>query len=180
MGDFNDPDICRQDHTARHKQSRRFLQSIGDNILTQLVEEPMMRGMWLDLVLRNKEGLIENVKVGDSLGCSDDEMVEFRILHGGSRAVSRITTLDLRRANFGLFKELLGGIPWVRAQETGRVQESWLLFKHHFLCAQDRCISMSMKSSKAGRRPARMGKELLAKLRWKRKVYGMWKERQVT
>jgi len=37
-------------------------------------------------------------------------MVKFRILHGGSRAISRIKTLDLRRANFGLFKELLGGI----------------------------------------------------------------------
>jgi len=44
-------------------------------------------------------------------------MVDFRILCGGSRSVSRITTLDFRRANFGLFKDLLGGIPWVRALE---------------------------------------------------------------
>jgi len=44
-------------------------------------------------------------------------LVEFRILRGGSRAISRIKTLDLRRANFGLFKELLGGIPWARALE---------------------------------------------------------------
>jgi len=42
-------------------------------------------------------------------------MVEFRILRGGSRAISRIKTLDLRRANFGLFNELLGGILWARA-----------------------------------------------------------------
>jgi len=44
-------------------------------------------------------------------------MVEFRILRGGSRAISRIKTLDLRRADFALFKELLGGIPWARALE---------------------------------------------------------------
>jgi len=31
------------------------------------------------------------VKVGGSLGCSDHEMVEIRILHGGTRAISRIT-----------------------------------------------------------------------------------------
>jgi len=49
--------------------------------------------------------------------CSDHEMVEFRILRGGSRAISRIETLHLRRANFGLFRELLGGIPWARALE---------------------------------------------------------------
>ena len=54
------------------------------------------------------------MKVGGRLSCSDHEM-EFRILCGRSRAVSRIKTLDLRRTNFGIFKEPLGGIPWARA-----------------------------------------------------------------
>ena len=34
------------------------------------------------------------MKVGGRCGCSDHEMVEFRILRGGSRARSRIKTLD--------------------------------------------------------------------------------------
>ena len=67
-------------------------------------------------------------------------MVESRILHGRSKATSRTAALDFRRANFGLFKDLLGGIPWVRALEGRGVQNSWLIFKHHFLQAQDRCI----------------------------------------
>ena len=50
------------------------------------------------------------------------EMVEFRILHGGSRAISRIKTLDLRRVDFGLCKDLLG-VLWVRALEGRGVQE---------------------------------------------------------
>ena len=61
--------------------------------------------------------MVEDVKVGGRFGCSDHEMVEFRILHGGSRAISRIKILDFRTSNFGLFKEVLGGIPWVRALE---------------------------------------------------------------
>jgi len=128
----------------------------------------------LDLVLMNKEGLVEDVKVVGSLGCNDHEMGEFRILHG------RIKTLEFRRANFGLFKELLGGIPWVWALESRGVQESWSLFKHHFLLAQDRCIPMSKKSSKGGRRPTWMSKVLLVEIRQKKKVYGMWKEGQTT
>jgi len=48
-----------------------------------------------------------------------------------------ITTLDFRRANFGLFQDLLGGIKWVRALEGRGVQESWLLFNRDFLHAQD-------------------------------------------
>ncbi|GAB0203192.1 mitochondrial enolase superfamily member 1 [Grus japonensis] len=93
--------------------------------------------MLLDLVLTNKEGLVEDLKVGGSLGCSDHEMVEFRILHGRNRAISRITTLDFRRANFGLLKDLPGRIAWDRALEDRGVQDSWSIFKHHFLQAQD-------------------------------------------
>ena len=138
-------------------------------------EEPTRKGALLDIVLTNKEGLVEDVKVGGRLGCSDHEMVEFRNLCGGSRAVSRIKTLDLRRANFGLFKELLGGIPWARALEGRGVQECWSLFKRHFLDAQEWCMPLRKKSSKGGRRPAWLNKELLVEIRWKRKVHGMWK-----
>ena len=52
------------------------------------------------------------------------------------------------------------------------------LFKSHFLHARERCIPLRKKLSKGGRRPAWINKELLAKLEWKRKVYGMWKEGQ--
>ncbi|KAF1424440.1 hypothetical protein FQV24_0004339, partial [Spheniscus mendiculus] len=71
MGDFNHPDICWRDNTAGHKQSGRFLECV--------VEEPTRRGAMLDLVLANKEGLVGNVKLRGSLGCSDHEMVEFKI-----------------------------------------------------------------------------------------------------
>jgi len=95
MGDFNHPDISWEDHTARQAQSRRFLQRINNNFLMQVVEEPIRKGALLDLVLTNKEGLVEDVKAGGRLGCSDHEMVEFRILRGGSRAISWIKTLTL-------------------------------------------------------------------------------------
>jgi len=70
------------------------------------VKKPTRRGILLGLVLMNKEGLVEDMTAGGRLSCSDHEMVNFRILHGGSRAISRTKTLDSRRANFGLFKEL--------------------------------------------------------------------------
>jgi len=180
MGDFNHPDISWEDDTDRPMQSRRFLQSIDDNFLMQMVEEPTRRGALLDLLLMNKEGLVEDVKAGDSLGSSDHEMVNFRILRGGSRAINRIKILDFRRVNFGLFKELLGGILWATALAGRRVQENWSLFKHHFLHTQERCIPLRKKSRKGGRRPTWMSKELLAELRRKRKIHGMWKEGQAT
>lgn len=67
--------------------------------------------LW-DYVLSNKEGLVGNETVGCSLGCRDNEMVEFRILCGRNKAI-RIATLDFRKACFDLFKDLLRGILWL-------------------------------------------------------------------
>ena len=41
--------------------------------------------------------LVEEAKVVGSFGCSGHEMVQFGILKGGSRAKSRIPSLDFRR-----------------------------------------------------------------------------------
>jgi len=51
-------------------------------------EKPTRRGALLDLILTNKEGLIGDVKIKGSLGCSDHEIVEFRIPRAGRRASS--------------------------------------------------------------------------------------------
>ena len=80
MGGFNHPDTCWRDNTVAHKQSRRFRECVDDNFLLQVLEEPPRRGAVLDLVLTNREGLVGSVKLRGSLGCSDHEMVEFKIL----------------------------------------------------------------------------------------------------
>ncbi|GAB0202799.1 mitochondrial enolase superfamily member 1 [Grus japonensis] len=51
----------------------------------------------LDFVLTNKRELVGDVKLMDSFGCSDHEMVEFEILRAARRAYSKLTTLDFRR-----------------------------------------------------------------------------------
>ncbi|GAB0182811.1 mitochondrial enolase superfamily member 1 [Grus japonensis] len=77
----------------------------------------------LDFVLTNKEGLVGNVKLKGSLGCSDHEMVEFNILRAVWRTHSKLTTLDFRGADFGLFRDLLGRVPWNKALEGRGAQE---------------------------------------------------------
>ncbi|GAB0210120.1 mitochondrial enolase superfamily member 1 [Grus japonensis] len=179
MGDFNHPDICWRDNAAERKQSRKFLECVDDNFLLQVTEEPMRRGAMLDLVLTNKEGLVGDVKLKGSLGCSDHKMVEFRILRAARRAHSKLTALDFRRADFGLLRDLLGRIPWDKALEGRGAQESWLIFKGHLLQAQQRCIPTKRKSSKTTKRPPWMNKDLLGKLKQKKEAYRGWKQGQV-
>ena len=77
------------------------------------------------------------MKLKGSLGCSDREMVEFKILRAARRARSKLTTLDFKRADFGFFRDLLGRIPWDKALEGRWAQDSWLVFKDHLLQAQE-------------------------------------------
>lgn len=96
---------------GRNAQSRMFLQCVEDNFLMQMVVELVRSDVPLDLVLTKKEGLSGDVKAGGSLGWSNHETAEFKILCERSKAISRIATLDFRRANFSFLKDLFGGIP---------------------------------------------------------------------
>ncbi|GAB0180427.1 hypothetical protein GRJ2_000508000 [Grus japonensis] len=179
MGDFNHPDICWRDNTAGHKQSRRYLEYTDNNFLLQVTEEPTRRGAMLDLVLTNKEGLVGNVKLRGSLGYSDHEMVEFKILRAARRVHSKLATLDFRRADFGFFRDLLGRAPWDKALEGRGAQDSWLVFRDHLLQAQKQCIPTKRRSGKNTTWPAWMNEELLDKLQHKKEAFGGWKQGQV-
>lgn len=48
------------------------------------------KGALLDLVLTNEEEFVSNVKLKGSLGCSDHEMMEFRILRASKRVHSML------------------------------------------------------------------------------------------
>jgi len=52
------------------------------------------------------------------------------------------------------------------------VQESRLTIKSHLFQAQDQYIPKTKKLGKGGRKPEWISKE---KIKWKKKVYGMWK-----
>lgn len=69
--------------------------------------------------LMDREGLLKG-----SLGCSDYEMVEFKVLRTVRTVHSNFTTLDIRSADFDLFRNLLGRVPWDKALEGRTAQES--------------------------------------------------------
>lgn len=50
-----------------------FLESIDDNLLSQAVQDPTRNSMLLNLILTIREGLLGDVKLGVSLGCTDYE-----------------------------------------------------------------------------------------------------------
>lgn len=52
--------------------------------------------------------MASDVRLKGSLGCSDYEMLEVRILREWNKANSKVTALDISRGNFRLFRVWLG------------------------------------------------------------------------
>jgi len=98
-----------------------------------MIEDPTRRCALLDLILMNKEGLTGDVKVKGSLGCCNYEMVELRILRGGRIVKNQLITLDFRRADFDLFRNLLDRVAWDQVLGGRGAQERWLIFKDKLL-----------------------------------------------
>ncbi|KAK4823326.1 hypothetical protein QYF61_000928 [Mycteria americana] len=142
VGDFNLPGVCWKYNTVERKQSRRLLERVADNFLTQLVSEPTREGAPLDLLFTKREGLVSDVMAGGCLGQSDHEMIEFLIRGEVRRGVSRTATLDFRRADFGLFRRLVDRVPWDTVLKGKGVQEGWAFFKKEILKVQEQTIPM--------------------------------------
>jgi len=82
--------------------------------------------MWdtiLDLLVTNTSELICDVKIAGSLGCSHHALVEFSVLKDVGQVKSIVSTLNFRKANFQLFRELVNRTSWetvVRNREQNR------------------------------------------------------------
>ncbi|XP_042743410.1 uncharacterized protein LOC122188845 [Lagopus leucura] len=178
VGDFNFPDICWKYNMAQRKQSKRFLECVEDSFLTQLVREPTRGGALLDLLFANREGLVGDVKVGDCLGQSDHEIVEFSILGDVRRVTTKTAILNFQRADSDLLRTLVARVPWESLLKGKGVQEAWTLLKVEILKAQNQAVPEYRKASRRGRRPVWMSRELLSRLRKKKRVYVLWKRGQ--
>ncbi|KAK4815187.1 LOW QUALITY PROTEIN: hypothetical protein QYF61_021047 [Mycteria americana] len=117
-----------------------------------------------------------DVMVGGCLGQSDHEMIEFLIHGEAARGVSKTATLDFRRVDFGLFRRLVERVPWEAALMGKGVQEGWTFFKEEVLKTQEQAVPRCRKTSRWGRRPAWLTRELWLELRRKRRVYDLWKK----
>ena len=127
-----------------------------------------------------REGLVGDVVVGGHLGLSEHEMTEFLVQGEVKREASKATSMDFRRADFGLFRTLVDRVPWERVLKGKGVQAGWTLFRQEVLNIQEQAVPMCRKTNRRGRRPSWLNRELLLGLRKQRKVYHLWRKGQTT
>ena len=163
MGGFNHPGVCWENNTASCMWSRRLLECIENNFPIQLLDKLSRREALLDLVLTSADKPTEEVKTGSTLGCSNHILVEFMVSRNMGTAKSKVRTLNFRRVNFGLFKELLDEISWEPVLRFKWMVQCWQHFKNPVLRAQELSITQYKKSGGWGRKATWLSKDQLVK-----------------
>lgn len=77
--------------------------------LNFLIDSPARGDVIWDLMVQHE--LIGDVKTGGSLGCCDHTLVDIAVLCDTDQAKSKVRTMNFKKANFQLFKELVSRTP---------------------------------------------------------------------
>lgn len=112
MRDSNFPDIKWEYHPADTSRPWEVLKLVGGNFLSQVLCEPTRKDALLDFLFMNRERLGGDAMVRGCLGHSDHKTVEFKIFGAMRKKVSKVSTLDFKRAKFKLLRELVSRVPW--------------------------------------------------------------------
>ncbi|KAJ7405426.1 hypothetical protein BTVI_69140 [Pitangus sulphuratus] len=95
-------ELCHQVMELREEVNK--LGSIQVN-KQEVLREPTQKDA-LDLLLVNRVDLVSEVEIGGHLGHSDHEVIKFKISVDRSKSASKTSTLDMRRVDFRLLREL--------------------------------------------------------------------------
>jgi len=83
------------------------------------------------------------------------------------QARSTVRTLNISKARFQVFKELVSRTPWEMVLRDRGAEQSWMIFKDPFHTEQELSVLRCNKSSKEGKRLAWLSQDMLDKLKGK-------------
>jgi len=130
-------------------------------------------------MVTNASEFISDVKNGVSLGCHYHALVEFTVLRDMEKFSSIVMTLNFQKANFQLCKKLTSRTPWETVLRNRGAEHIWQIFKDAIHRAQELSAPKCEKSSKGGKRLARLRQALIVNLKSKRKLHRQWKQGQM-
>lgn len=118
-----------------------------------MTREHTRTGAVWHFIITNKEGLSQDVRIKESFGCSDLDMVHFKIVRAGKKMKNKIMTLDHSKTNFGFLKYLPGGTPWcMNLESKGAPRKPVNIEKSLLPKLKEFSIPMNMKLGKNARK----------------------------
>ncbi|XP_069941667.1 uncharacterized protein [Cherax quadricarinatus] len=111
VGDFNFSQIDWNSLTG-NLESSDFMETVQDCFLKQSVTEPTRGNNLLDLVLSNKETLVNNLEITEELGASDHKSITFSINWECKNNDNTVKIPDFRSADYNGLREHLSNLDW--------------------------------------------------------------------
>lgn len=110
MGDFNFMDFDWDCDKTNVDKSRKFPKHIEDKFLIRFLRELTRKGSLLNMSFVNGDGLMGEMILGDCVGHSHHEMLDFKSFDM-RKTVGRAATLGFGRADFRLLEKLVSKVP---------------------------------------------------------------------
>ena len=143
-GDFNVPDVDWDLNvpTTSSSLAKLLCDITFNSSLFQLVTEATRNSNMLDLVFVNYSERVKDVTVVDGIPGSDHDGICFNISVDlpPIRRVPHRRLFNFKKADFGLFRDVLSSIPWDCCFRDGDVEEACTKFKDLFFAVADQCI----------------------------------------
>ena len=188
-GDFNFPEIRVRGTCAASEShgASKFLETVGQNYLEQLVLEPthyrvLQSPTLIDLVLTNTDA----AQIQESLpplGKSHHVVIQFEIksFYNDRENGYETSRFKLAEGDYEAMRKFLGEIDWERELRVGQgVDDCWFKIKTHILHAMQKFVPCTKAKSrprkKNGTLKGTVPHTLLDKIRLKRKEYKNYKK----
>lgn len=130
IGDFNMPHIDWETHNARSESDMGFIETLQDNFLVQLVDQPtrFREGnlpSTLDLIITNTEELIDKIEYCDPIGKSDHVCLLFKIFTSFKNEQPIQMRYRWNKGDFVKFNQSLSEINWEPILDNKDATEGW-------------------------------------------------------
>lgn len=147
LGDFNFPEL-RWGPTDTLDASHPFIESINNNFLFQLVDEPTRDKNYLDLVLTSEDNLIQELEVGERFESSDHQVIRFSLVCRKIINGSKLQYFDYFKADYNEIRKYSKSLNWdvINKSNSISVNEIWENIKTNLYEIRDKFVKIKKKS----------------------------------
>ena len=173
IGDFNYPEIDWENGLSGAR-SREFFETVTEKHMYQHVKEPThASGNVLDLILSDKDEIIQNVHLNGKLGKSDHEIIVFEICVDATRLSEQRPTWNYGRGDYRKMRESLQKEKWEERLEGKDVDEMWKEISGTLKSLMNEHIPMRRPRKKI--EPEWMNRDIKRQIKEKREAWRKWK-----
>ena len=173
MGDFNHGHIQWKSLESTGGEDQQFLFLIQDSFLTKHVLEPTRGENVLDIVLSSQKELVDNVKIHEPLGNSDNNQIHFDINVKSESKNKKTYRRNFHKGNYKDMRKYLAKLDWNNMLMNKTATECWNILKYEIESIIDKFIPLKKQGKRS--RKKHLSKEATRKIVFKQTMWRVYR-----